>query len=369
MARRQHGCVRFSWIPLTSRTPRRYHCQPDLAIAAAGPAAAAQQLEAARVTPVYTATDYGAPAFYQLHRMCAPEIARGADDAAEMGAYHDLFQPQREDGLLAAAERAHPGRKPGRHPVRELTQLCTYPRSTLTMYADISRDSYRPDQNYSALVAQQGRALLDADANEQADLLLGALRRFIADVIGPAAGPAPWTCSASASATATSSSWAASTTSTGSRSRPARPAIRSRSEQLQPAVRLSRSQQGSASHHAVLRRLSARVRTAGHLGRRSRHPRSGPRRPGARHRGAPAGRLATARDRAVPRWRRSDAGDVRRPVAVVHGLAAAALPPDGRSRGAADHSGPVRGVARRQLPRLREPAVPGRGAQLPGHEQ
>lgn len=57
------------------------------------------------------------------------------------------------------------------------------------MHADISRDSYRPGQNYSAVVAQQGRALLDADANEQADLQLGALRRFIVDVIGQAAGP------------------------------------------------------------------------------------------------------------------------------------------------------------------------------------
>ena len=27
--RRQQGCVRFSWVPPHSRTPRRYHCQPD----------------------------------------------------------------------------------------------------------------------------------------------------------------------------------------------------------------------------------------------------------------------------------------------------------------------------------------------------
>lgn len=99
VARRQHGCVRFSWIPTGSRTPRRYHCQPDLVTAAAGPTAAAQQLEAARVAPLFTATDYGAPGFYQLHRTCAQEITRGADDASELGAYHDLFQPQREDGL------------------------------------------------------------------------------------------------------------------------------------------------------------------------------------------------------------------------------------------------------------------------------
>ena len=31
--RRQTGCVRFSWLPLEARVPRRYRCQPDLEIA------------------------------------------------------------------------------------------------------------------------------------------------------------------------------------------------------------------------------------------------------------------------------------------------------------------------------------------------
>ena len=30
VARRQTGCMRFSYVPLGSRTPKRYHCQPDL---------------------------------------------------------------------------------------------------------------------------------------------------------------------------------------------------------------------------------------------------------------------------------------------------------------------------------------------------
>ena len=45
-ARRQFGCVRFCWVEPDSRTPRRYHCQPDLVVDAAkanalGPTAAA----------------------------------------------------------------------------------------------------------------------------------------------------------------------------------------------------------------------------------------------------------------------------------------------------------------------------------------
>ncbi|WP_420227251.1 hypothetical protein [Pigmentiphaga litoralis] len=36
-ARRQTGCVRFSYVPAGSAVPRRYRCQPDLEIAARGP--------------------------------------------------------------------------------------------------------------------------------------------------------------------------------------------------------------------------------------------------------------------------------------------------------------------------------------------
>ena len=34
------------------------------------------------------------------------------------------------------------------------------------MHADISRITFRPDRHYSAVIAQQGRVQLDADANE-----------------------------------------------------------------------------------------------------------------------------------------------------------------------------------------------------------
>lgn len=85
--RRQEGCVRFSHMPWESLTPRRYRCQP----------AAAE--DSVRVRPLFTALRYGTPGYGQLALRCAAEIRRGADDEAEMGAFHDLFQPQRETNL------------------------------------------------------------------------------------------------------------------------------------------------------------------------------------------------------------------------------------------------------------------------------
>lgn len=103
VARRQIGCVRFSYIPPRCRTPRRYNCQPDLVMAAVK-GDTAKALEAQRVKPQFTARRYGAPAYGQLAAESAPEIATGADDGAEMGAFHDLFQPQRMANLRTRLE-------------------------------------------------------------------------------------------------------------------------------------------------------------------------------------------------------------------------------------------------------------------------
>ena len=43
-----------------------------------------------------------------LAESCPIEIAQGADDRGEMGAYHDLFRPQREANLLAAIDEYLP---------------------------------------------------------------------------------------------------------------------------------------------------------------------------------------------------------------------------------------------------------------------
>jgi hypothetical protein len=113
---KQSGCVRFSFVPRPARVPRRYRCQPDLAIEAAvekalaaDPALTDAQKAAlaasvargvrARVVPAFTDLRYGRPAYGQLSRGCAVEIRRGADDESEMGAFHDLHQPQRLTNL------------------------------------------------------------------------------------------------------------------------------------------------------------------------------------------------------------------------------------------------------------------------------
>jgi hypothetical protein len=85
--KRQEGCVRFSYLPPDSRVPRRYHCQP------------ATDADASRVRPQFTSLQYGNPGYGQLSQRCAAEIRQGADDEAEMGAFHNLYQPQRETNL------------------------------------------------------------------------------------------------------------------------------------------------------------------------------------------------------------------------------------------------------------------------------
>ena len=87
VAGRQQGCVRFCWVAPGSRIPRHFHCEPELSG------------DPLRVDPQFTSEQYGTPGYGQLSRHGPAEIASGADDGAEMGAFHDLFQPQRLDNL------------------------------------------------------------------------------------------------------------------------------------------------------------------------------------------------------------------------------------------------------------------------------
>jgi len=91
--RRQTGCVRFSYLPDGSETPRRFRCQPDLAV----------QEEPGwvrwRVTPSFTSVRYGAPGYARLDAGRLREIRTGAEDEEEMGAYHFLGQEGRVEGL------------------------------------------------------------------------------------------------------------------------------------------------------------------------------------------------------------------------------------------------------------------------------
>jgi len=81
VGRRQLGCMRFCRVPSGCRTPRRHAC--------------------VSVTPQFTSVRYGEPGYAQLGAGCPVEIVRGADDGSEMGAFHDLAQPQRAANLRA----------------------------------------------------------------------------------------------------------------------------------------------------------------------------------------------------------------------------------------------------------------------------
>ena len=136
VARRQRGCMRFCWVPPGSRTPRRYLCQPEMAEQAAEDelrehtadltrrrlAAGEEPPEALtqamidmerlrarnRVHPQFNSLRYGTPTYCQLAVACAEEITRGADDEAELGAFHDLYQPQRIANLRARLDEYTP---------------------------------------------------------------------------------------------------------------------------------------------------------------------------------------------------------------------------------------------------------------------
>jgi hypothetical protein len=109
--RRQTGCVRFSYLPEGSQTPRRYRCQPDLALASREkelnllslPAAEYQRI-VNRLRPQFTSLRYGQPAFGQLAAACSDEIKTGAEDGAEMGVFCLLQQPQRLANLHIALD-------------------------------------------------------------------------------------------------------------------------------------------------------------------------------------------------------------------------------------------------------------------------
>jgi hypothetical protein len=75
--------VRFSYVPPGSRTPRRFDCAGD------DPAH----------RPQHTSLRYGDPGYAQLRRSTHDAVRTGADDESEMGATHELHQPQRETNL------------------------------------------------------------------------------------------------------------------------------------------------------------------------------------------------------------------------------------------------------------------------------
>lgn len=129
--RRQNGCVRFSFVPEGSVTPRRYRCQPDFEIlqetqraeqtaALNGTTLSSADQDAIRddvrswLKPSFTDLHYGLPAYARLSISCPAQILTGAANESEMGAFCFLQQPQRAESLRVRLQEYLPfGLQPG----------------------------------------------------------------------------------------------------------------------------------------------------------------------------------------------------------------------------------------------------------------
>ena len=106
VARTQLGCLRYCYVAPSSRTPRRFQCQPDLQTQNLSGAARINQELLAR--PIFTSERFGTHGYCQLATICPDGITTGADDQSEMGVFHDLYQPQRTANLRARLDEFTP---------------------------------------------------------------------------------------------------------------------------------------------------------------------------------------------------------------------------------------------------------------------
>ena len=93
VAQRQEGCVRFCWLPGMAAVPRRYKCVPRTDTDGLGNPVTISGV------PQFVSTRFGNAAYCQVSRSCPDTIRRGADDDSEIGVYHDVLEPRREDHL------------------------------------------------------------------------------------------------------------------------------------------------------------------------------------------------------------------------------------------------------------------------------
>jgi hypothetical protein len=83
-ARKQEGCVRFSFIPYEAVIPRHFKCVSR---------------GLAMPQPYFFSLRYGLPGYVKLLPSTDDTIRRGADDGGEMGAFHFLLAPLRESDV------------------------------------------------------------------------------------------------------------------------------------------------------------------------------------------------------------------------------------------------------------------------------
>ena len=78
--------MRFSYVPGDARVPQRYRCVPG-------------DDTSTTAVPQFTSLRYGHHAYAQVAATTELAIRSGASDEGEMGAFHHLYQPQRETNL------------------------------------------------------------------------------------------------------------------------------------------------------------------------------------------------------------------------------------------------------------------------------
>lgn len=93
VTRTQEGCVRYSSLAALSQTPRRFRCQPDLALAAAaerkGSPLTTAEAAAVRLSaqPLLLDDSLDEPTCGLLHPLCPAGIRDGGEGGTEMGAF------------------------------------------------------------------------------------------------------------------------------------------------------------------------------------------------------------------------------------------------------------------------------------------
>lgn len=95
--RKQVGCVRYCYVVPSSKTPRRYQCQPDMAIR--DQPSTLHDAISASIRPTFTSLEPMNPAYCQLSKTCAKEITAGGEGGTEMGVWNLLQQQNRLSNL------------------------------------------------------------------------------------------------------------------------------------------------------------------------------------------------------------------------------------------------------------------------------
>jgi hypothetical protein len=106
--RRQAGCVRYSYLGPGSQAPRRFRCQPDLAVAERQAARGVDTLPANEdaavrlgATPVFLDANLDQPTAAILSSRAPEAIRRGGEGGTEMGAFAAAGQPIRFANLAS----------------------------------------------------------------------------------------------------------------------------------------------------------------------------------------------------------------------------------------------------------------------------